>query len=176
MFTALIAAVWRVFDALLDALAVLASLLILALMVGVALDVIGRYFLGSPISWMFEVTEYTLLYIPCLGMAWLARERGHVAIDIVVGQLPVRLQRALGRAVALVVALVCAFIAYWSVVVTVDGYRQEHVLEHMIRIPEFVVIGVIPLGFTLTAIAFARLSLGAAPADGPPSPSQGARV
>lgn len=167
----MIAAAWRLFDALIDALAVVAAFLILAVMVGVALDVVGRYFLDSPISWMFEVTEYALLYVPCLGMAWLARERGHVAIDIVVGNLPPRLQHPLGRAASLVAAAICAFIAYWGVVVSVDSYRQGSVLEHMIRIPEVVVIGVIPLGFALTAVAYLRLSLEQAPTDAASAPA-----
>lgn len=164
------ASAWRLFDALIDALAVVAGFLILAVMVGVTLDVVGRYFLGSPISWIFEITEYALLYVPCLGMAWLARERGHVAIDIVVGYLPARLQHALSRAVALVVTVICAFIAYWGIVVVVDSYRQGSVLEHMIRIPEVLVIGVIPLGFALTAAAYLRLFLEKAPADADPAP------
>ena len=166
----MIATAWRLFDALIDALAVVAGSLILAVMVGVALDVVGRYFLGSPISWMFEITEYALLYVPCLGMAWLARERGHVAIDIVVGYLPARLKHALDRAVALVVSAICAFIAYWGIVVAVDSYQQGSMLEHMIRIPEIVVIGVIPLGFALTAAAYLRLSLEKATADAGPAP------
>ena len=149
----------RAYDWLLDALSVICAVLIVAMMVGVALDVTARYFFGRPIAWMFEVTEYALLYVPCLGMGWLARERGHVAIDSFVSLLPQRAQRAMFVATTAVTAAVCALVAFWGAVVTLDRFRRETVIEHMIRTPEYLIVWVIPFGFALAAVAFMRILL-----------------
>src|SRR5690625_7949318 len=70
----------KFYHRLLDVLAFISAIGILFITLGVSADVILRYLTGQPIVWMFDVSQYALLYIPCLGMAWLARERGHIAI------------------------------------------------------------------------------------------------
>jgi C4-dicarboxylate transporter, DctQ subunit len=150
---------WRAYDWLLNALSAVCAALILAMMAGVALDVTSRYFFGSPIAWMFELTEYALLYVPCLGMAWLARERGHVAIDGFVSRLPQPAQRAMFVVTTAATAAVCGLVAYWGAIVTVDRFRRATVVEHMIRTPEYLIVWVIPFGFALAAVAFARILL-----------------
>jgi C4-dicarboxylate transporter DctQ subunit len=147
----------RAYDGLLDALSVICAGLILAMMLGVALDVTSRYFFGSPIAWMFEVTEYALLYVPCLGMGWLARERGHVAINSFVLMLPQSAQRVMFVVTTAVTAAVCALIAYWGAIVTLDRFSRATVVDQMIRTPEYVIVWVIPFGFALAAIAFTRI-------------------
>jgi TRAP-type C4-dicarboxylate transport system permease small subunit len=138
-------------------MSMVAAAIILAAMAGVAADVFGRYFFGRPIAWVFEITEYALLYVPCLGMAWLAREGGHVAIDSFVSKLPPSAQHAMYLATTAACALVCFVIAYWGTVVVVARYRQGTIVDQMIRTPEFLILWVIPFGFGLAAVEFTRL-------------------
>ncbi len=147
----------RAYHLLLDSLSALAGVLILAIMLGVAADVLARYLVGRPIVWMFEVTEYALLYIPCLGMAWLAREGGHVAIDSFIMSCPSRVQAAAAIGWTTLCVLICAFVTWWGALVVIDRYTRGTVFDQMIRTPEYLVLWVIPFGFGLTTIEFTRL-------------------
>jgi C4-dicarboxylate transporter DctQ subunit len=147
----------RAYDRLLDIMGLTVATIVLAAMVAVAFDVCSRYFFDRPIAWVFELTEYGLLYIPCLGMAWLAREGGHVAVDSFVARTPSTIQRALFLLTTGACAAVCYVIAYWGTIVVVGRYQQGTVVDQMIRTPEFLLLWVIPFGFALTAIEFTRL-------------------
>lgn len=149
----------RLYHGLLDLLGVLCGVLILALMVGVSLDVVVRSITGRPILWMFEVTEYTLLYIPCLGMAWLSREYGHVAITSFVGKLPARPRRVIATISMLFCAGASGVVAYWGFWATQISMARGAVSGMMLRVPEYVLFWVIPFGFGLAAIEFVRLAV-----------------
>lgn len=149
----------RLYHRLLDLTGLLCGLLILALMLGVTADVVVRSTTGRPILWMFEITEYTLLFIPCLGMAWLARDHGHVAITSFVRVLPDRPRRLLAMALLLLCAAVCAMIAWWAGVVLRQSLARGTVVGMMLQIPEWRVFWVVPFGFGLAAFEFARLAL-----------------
>ncbi|HEX7054533.1 MAG TPA: TRAP transporter small permease [Burkholderiales bacterium] len=149
----------RAFDRLEDALAVLAAALLVFALVFVTLDVASRYFFNRPLSWVFEVTEYILLFVPCLGMAWLARHDGHVMIDVLTSRLPLRRRARLARVVAAVVAFVCAFIAWWGAIATYESWRSHAIIENILETPQYLVYAAIPLGFALCAVEFARKAL-----------------
>jgi TRAP-type C4-dicarboxylate transport system permease small subunit len=145
------------YEAFLDATSFVCAAIILAIMVGVAVDVASRYFFGRPFAWMFELTEYALLYIPCLGMGWLARERGHVAIDTFVSKMPEFMRRRLFLVTNAGCIAVCGIIAFWGAIVVLDRYRRGTVIDQMLTIPEYLILWVIPFGFALAAIEFTRL-------------------
>jgi C4-dicarboxylate transporter, DctQ subunit len=163
-------AMTRIYHRFLDFLGLLCGLLVLALMLGVSVDVLVRSVRGRPILWMFEVTEYVLLYIPCLGMAWLAREYGHVAITSFVGKLPAKPRLLLAVATMLFCAFVCLVVAYWGVWATYNSVARRSVAGMMLRIPEYALLWVVPFGFGLAAIEFLRLAV-----TGPIPPAEAGR-
>ena len=146
----------RALDRVEDALAYLASCMLVFTVVFVPIDVGSRYFFGAPITWVYEVTEYILLMVPCLGMAWLARHNGHVVIDVLTSRLDERARRRLEAGMFLLVALACAFIAWWAGVVTVQSYQARAIIENVLQTPQWLIYVSIPVGFALTAIEFAR--------------------
>lgn len=148
-----------VYDLFVDALAAIAGVLLVLTTLAVVFEVAMRYFAGQSYAWVFELTEYVLLYVPMLGMAWLARRNGHIAIDIVTSKLPERLRRRQQVAMALVVATSCAFISYWGFVTAYDFYLRDIQSEKVLSIPMWTIMGCIPIGFGLTAIEYLRLAL-----------------
>lgn len=146
----------RLLDRLEDALAFLAAILLVFTVAFVPIDVASRYFFNAPLTWVFEVTEYILLIMPCLGMAWLARGNGHVMIDIVTSRLDDQRRTLLGGCVAIVVAIVCAFVAWWGAVVTWRSYQAGAVIENVLQTPQWLIYIAIPIGFALCAIEFGR--------------------
>ncbi len=152
----------KALDRLEDALASVAAAMIVFTVIFVPVDVASRYFFGAPITWVYEVTEYILLMVPCLAMAWLARHNGHVVIDVVTSHLGERARARLAAATRLVVAATCAFVAWWGATVTFTSFRTHAVIENVLQTPQWMIYICIPLGFALTAIEFARQGVRAA--------------
>lgn len=152
----------RALDRVEDALAFLASCMLVFTVVFVPIDVGSRYLFSAPITWVYEVTEYILLMVPCLGMAWLARHNGHVVIDVLTSRLGQRAQRLLEAGTFLLVALACAFVAWWGGVVTLQSYNARAIIENVLQAPQWLIYISIPAGFALTAIEFARKGFHAA--------------
>lgn len=152
----------RALDRLEDALASIAAAMIVFTVIFVPVDVASRYFFGAPITWVYEVTEYILLMVPCLAMAWLARHNGHVVIDALTSRLPERGRERLAVATHLAVAATCAFVAWWGTVVTFTSFRAGALIENVLQTPQWMIYICIPLGFALAAIEFARQGVRAA--------------
>ena len=146
----------RSLDRIEDVFAFVASAMLVFTVVFVPLDVGSRYFFGAPITWVYEVTEYILLMVPCLGMAWLARHNGHVVIDVLTNRLDKAFRPKLEAAVFILVALTCAFVAWWAGVVTLDSFNKKAIIENVLQTPQWLIYLSIPLGFALTAVEFAR--------------------
>lgn len=146
----------RALDRLEDGLAFIAAALIVFTVLFVPMDVASRYFFGAPITWVYEVTEYVLLMVPCLAMAWLARHNGHVVIDVLTSRLGERSRARLDAATNLVVAAACAFVAWWGAVVTFHSFRANALIENVLQTPQWLIYVCIPAGFALTAVEFAR--------------------
>lgn len=158
----------RFYDKVVDALAQVAVLLLLAIMIGIGLDVAARYLFNQPIGWMQEFVQHSLLYILFLGMPWLTREGGHVSIDILVDALPIAGRRILIGSGLLVAGLSSGFIAFWAAVSTVDNFQRGVETNGIYPIPRAWLIGVMALGLALSAVEFLRRSyksFGASDAD-----------
>ncbi len=82
--------VGRVFDRLNGVLAVMGATLLILVMLSVSYNVATRYFFRFSTPGMFEIWEYSLLYMTFLGAAWLLRREGHVSMDIVLNHLKPR--------------------------------------------------------------------------------------
>lgn len=141
-----------------DCLAVLAGLLILAVIVGVTLDVAGRYLLGRPIGWMFEAVQYALVATLFLGSPWVTRCNGHVAVDLLIQGLPRKIGRILQTAAFAMSSAVCMVLTYWAAVVVLDDFQRNVLTTGIYPIPRAYILAVICLGLALTAIEFLRLA------------------
>ncbi len=144
------------YDRFIDALAYIAVLLLLAIMVGIGLDVATRYFLDEPIGWMLEFVQHSLLSIVFLGLAWLTREGGHVSVDILLDAVSLRWRRRLVGFSLLTAGATSGFVGGWAIYVTIDNYRRGVETIGIYPIPRSLLIGVIALGLTLTSIEFFR--------------------
>lgn len=149
-------AMLRVYDRLLDALAWVAALLILAIMVGVGADVGSRYLFNRPIGWMLEFTEHSLLIILAFGMAWLVRQRGHVAIELVVNTLPPRMAWISNMISVAAAGMTSAVLGFWAAAAAIGDFRRGVETFGIYPIPRFLLFAVIAIGFILTALEFVR--------------------
>ena len=155
-----------------DALAFVAAALIVFAVLAVTIDVVSRFFFTKPLAWVFEVAEYILLIVPCIGMAWLARNDGHVMIDIVTARLSQGRRMRLATVTNGIVAMVCEFIAWWGAVATYESYVEKAIIENILSTPQYLIYSVIPFGFALCGIEFARKTVNCWRARNLPAPPQ----
>ena len=146
----------RAYDGLIYGMAFVAAFLMAAMMVVITLDVLLRNLGYQSSAHFFTFTEYALLIVPCLGAPWLAREKGHIYVEIVLTALPPRGRRAMTMAIGLVCIAVCLVIAWYGFQVTLNDYLQNEKDVRSMDFPRWMVVGWIPLSFCLMAVEFAR--------------------
>ena len=134
----------------------LAALLIAAMMVIITLDVVFRNLGYQSSSHFFTFTEYALLIVPCLGAPWLAREKGHIYVEILLMSLPPRLRARITLLIGLLCIAVCLVVAWYGFQVTLNDYLQNEKDVRSMDFPRWMVVGFIPLSFLMMAIEFAR--------------------
>jgi C4-dicarboxylate transporter, DctQ subunit len=159
----------RGYDWVLDALATIAAVLILLVMVAVGVEVGARYLFNRPTGWIIEASEHGLILILFLGIPWVAREQGHVAIEILIDHVPRSARRVLRVMANALAALVALFLTYWAVLATLDNYRRGVETYGIYPIQKYLLILAATVGLGLTGIEFVRRAVIAAHRE-PPEP------
>ena len=145
-----------IFDGLLEFLAGLCGFMMVAVMFIVCAQVGARYFLRKPIDWVVEFSQFTLLYIPLLGSAWLLKHEGHVSVSLFTHRLGRKARSLLEVWTSIVCVIVSMVLVWYGGRLTVDLFRQGIMLPEAIPVPQYAIIGVIPVGGLLMVIQFAR--------------------
>lgn len=144
------------YDAVVYGMAVIAAFLMAAMMVIITLDVIFRNLGYQSSAHFFTFTEYALLIVPCLGAPWLAREKGHIYVEILLNSLPPRAKTVMTWVIGLFCIAVCLVIAWYGLQVTISDYLQNEKDVRSMDMPRWMVIGWIPLSFLMMAMEFMR--------------------
>lgn len=148
-------------DRLVDALAIVAGALLCALVAVVCLDVAARSLKLFPTPWALDVSEYLLYAITFLGAPWVLRERGHIAIELVVERLSARGRDAAGRCADGLGAAVCAVLFYYACRVVWQSYASGIMVQKSFAFPEWVAYaGVPPVFLILFGIYLRRILAG----------------
>ena len=143
---------------LIDALAIVASLLLLAMMLIICGDVLTRNVKlpGMPtgLAWSNEISELMLYLITLLAAPWLLREGRHIRVDIVLRVLP----RGVAYAcewIADVLGLGCCLWMVWYGSAAASKSFQAGALSiKTLVMPEWWFLAPLPLCFALLAIEF----------------------
>ncbi|MDF1778159.1 MAG: TRAP transporter small permease [Rhizobiaceae bacterium] len=147
------------FDRLLDVLAAVAAALLVLIMFSVGADVILRSTIGHSLTWSLEFSEHALLGILFLGMPWLAREKGHVAVELVTETLPANLKKPLARIIAFICACLLAFLAWWASKLALQDYAMNVKTIGIHPIPRYILPAVVSFGLLLTSLTYLRETL-----------------
>ena len=140
-------------DLLIDALALVAGALLCALVAIILVDVAARYLRWFSLAWGLEASEYMLYAITFLGAPWLLRERGHIAVGVVVERLSSRARRIAARTVDAIGAAVCAVLFVFACLVLWRSYESGTMVHKSFVFPEWLVyVGMPPVFLLLLAI------------------------
>ena len=132
------------FDALVDALALAAAVLLCALVVLILVDVAARYLRLFSITWSFEATEYMLYAITFLGAPWVLREEGHIAIELVIERLAPGPRRVVRRVADLLGAAVCVVLLIFACRVAWRSFESGTLVHKSFIFPEWWVYAGMP--------------------------------
>ena len=113
----------------------------------IVIQVIWRY-LFLPLIWPFELSIFMYICLIYLGAALAARQKSHVAFDILFNALPVSAQRVIGTVIQLSGALVLLILVPSCIQLMI----QSHILKSAsLRIPWSFLILVYLIGIVLMA-------------------------
>jgi TRAP-type C4-dicarboxylate transport system permease small subunit len=144
----------NLFGQLLDGLAGLAALLLLAMVVLTTGDILLRNLGRGGFVWANEVSEYALYLMTLLTAPWLLRRAQHVRLDLLLIVVPPRLawlMELAGDVVGLAVSL--ALVRY-GFIMTHESLRLGSITIKNLVFPEWWLLAPLPITFALIAIEF----------------------
>ena len=144
-----------VFGRLLDALAVLAALTLLAMVAVVTADIVLRNLTRTGFPWANEVSEYALYAITLLVAPWLLRRGQHVRIDLLLAVVSARVAWLMEAAGDVLGFAVCIVMVRYGFHMAADSFRIGSITIKNLVFPEWWLLAPLPLIFALLAIEFA---------------------
>lgn len=148
------------FDYILNILVVFAGILVAFAWVTACFEVVMRYFLNRPTSWVLEINEYAIGWVTFLGAAWLLREEGHVKIDFVVERLNQRAQFLLNFITSCLCVAIWGVLTWYAWEVFWRFYQQGVLTSTALELLRAPIIAIMPIGCFLITIQFLRRSYG----------------
>jgi len=141
----------KVWDRMIDAIMIIAGVLLWGQMLIVNVEVLSRS-LGHPTTWVTEISSILILWIPFMIAGWVLRKEGHVKMDLLVERFTVKSQALINFVTSLigfVVMLIVAFSGFMTTLYWI-GNRTPTIL----MLPRSPIIGIIFLGSLLFAVQF----------------------
>lgn len=141
------------------ALAVLTKLLLAAVVLLVAADVVARN-LAKPLTWSVSLTEYLLIYATFLPMPALVRGKGHVCADFMRLAMPRALQRAVEFGVYVVCTGLCVYLGWVAFASLRESLASGAYDVRTFDMPRWLIYLPMVIGLWLSAVEFLRFLLG----------------
>jgi TRAP-type C4-dicarboxylate transport system permease small subunit len=146
----------RVFDLLVDAGAVLAAVLLIAVMLITTIKVVFRYGLHQGLIGVDQISGTLLLYIAFLGAAWVLRREEHVTLDLLLNVMRPLARRRMLIFGSVLGAIICLTLAAVGTVEVVSSLQRGIRIPAEIEIPRAINLVVIPIGCFLLGLQFLR--------------------
>jgi TRAP-type transport system small permease protein len=146
----------RAYGKLLDALAVIASLVLLAMTLIICADVLLRNVPLAPgvrgLAWSNEVSESALYLVTMLAAPWLLRRGRHIRVDVVLRIVPRRLGWACELACDGVALACCVTMAVYGSRATAASFKAGSMSIKTLVTPEWWLLAPLPVAFALLAL------------------------
>lgn len=106
-----LAAVHRVISGILAAFCIITFVLLVAI---VTWQVFTREVFNDSAPWTQEAAQYTFVVLALVAAAYVFSERGHIAVEVLIERLPLRLQKTMGVIIELIVVVFTVFVFIWG--------------------------------------------------------------
>lgn len=149
-----------IIDKVITVLAVFAAALILADALAVSVEVLLRRFCGITHAELFEITEYSLLWITFLAVTWLLKSNGHIRVDIVPSRLSPRNRAILNIITSIICTILFGFITWFSIKLTLHDFQTGFIIGSVLRPLKWPIEIIMAIGFLLLFIEMLRKFFG----------------
>ena len=137
---------WTIFDKINDICFILSSIALLLITVGVSADVISRYVFSRSFGGIVELTEFGLLLMTFLGIAWVWKKDTHVRIDILLNKLKPEHKTILNIIIALFGIVIFALLTWFGTTVTIKDFMLNVKIESVLKPLKWYIEIIIPIG------------------------------
>jgi TRAP-type C4-dicarboxylate transport system permease small subunit len=151
---------WRAHDGLTRASFMLAAAAIAAILLAYVREVVGRYFFQAPTMWSDDVVGYMLCLSTFLALPQITRDKGHVAVTLLLDAIGPRSRRGMEAGIAAAGAIFCALAAYISGIENARQIAEGVETLSNYPIPKWWITVVITFGLALSALYFLRQAIG----------------
>ena len=126
----------------------------------ITIDVLIRTAGVTPPLWTSSVVEYGLLYLAMCSAPWLARERGHVAIEALVSVMPPDVRQILAKLVYLVCGAAAVMFAWFSLELFWEAWVSGEEDVRGVDMPYWLLFIPMPISFLLLGLEFFMYLIG----------------
>jgi TRAP-type C4-dicarboxylate transport system permease small subunit len=117
-------------------------------------DVLLRYLFNSPILGTLELTEYMMVPVVFLGLAWCAVRSENIKVDILVSRLKTR-PRAILDSITCFLSLVVMVFITWQSFLETGNIWESYRVSDILHVPAYPFFIVLTLGcFLLCVVLF----------------------
>ncbi|HYG54152.1 MAG TPA: TRAP transporter small permease [Burkholderiales bacterium] len=141
----------RLYERSLEALAILAAVLLGLTAAAITLDVVARNVGLGTLPWILEVSEYVLPLATFLVAPWLLYRNQHVRLDVLLAKAP-----WLARASDGIGLLVSGVLVVYGVRTILNSAQQGAMVLKSVVFPEWWLYAPVPICFFLLSVEFVR--------------------
>ncbi len=145
-----------ILDWLTQAAAILAAIGLGLIVTSYVYEVVTRYFFNAPTAWVSDFVTYALCASVFLAFPKVTKDRGHVAVTILVDVLPKRIAGWMHTVVSIIGFASLAFATYISLQENLRQYTKDIETLAIIPIPQWWVSGFITFGLALSSLHMLR--------------------
>lgn len=117
-------------------------------------EVIARYGLNDPLNWSGDIGSYMLCAMVFLALPLITRQRGHIAVTVVIEALPAALIGKVMRVLEVISAVVLLIVAFFVIDLCIRQYHQGVLTTMANQIPRWWLTAVMAFGIVLSAFNF----------------------
>ncbi len=148
--------IWSALDKTITAMMVFGAAIIIIDMLAVSVDVILRYTLDITYTGLFEIMEYSLLWMTFLATAWLLKINGHIRLDLILDRLNPRRKVIANIATSVICEILMGFLIWYSVKLTVNDFIYGTYLSTVLQPIKWPIEIIIAIGYILLFIVMLR--------------------
>jgi len=139
-------------DRCVSVLAGVAAIILFVLLLAVCFATFSRYLFNKPFASLIDLSSYALVWVAFLAAPWLMGNRGHVHIDLFMSRTSAKAQRYWMVVVDFAMVVIALVIAYVGMLLTVDYFLNDRVMQDWMQTPQWILLLPIPLGAFFLAL------------------------
>ena len=145
-----------IFDKIIDYMLMAAAFIIVLDALAVSVDVILRKVIGFTWAPLYEIIEYSLLWMTFLGTTAIMRMNGHVKMDSLTSQLSPKTEALLNSISHLICLFLAGIMVFYTIKLTITDYETNFVLASILNPPKWPIEIIIPAGFFMLFVQLIR--------------------